>query len=93
MLSEIAPSSGIFEGFALRVLYRANGETGSVYRIPLKNIRATQDGRWRYNWRMGEKGYKEAEDIYFRAYTPNVPQPERAKIISEEIREHKEQLG
>jgi hypothetical protein len=93
LLSNIAPSSGIFEGFALRVLYRADGSTGSVYRIPLKNLRVMQDGKFRYNWRMGEKGYKESEDIFFRPYTSNVAPAERLKIISDEIKLHKEQLG
>jgi hypothetical protein len=93
LLSEIAPSSGIFEGFALRVLYRADGSVGSVYKVGLRHLRAMEDGRWRYNWRMGERGYKEAEDIYFRSFTPNVQPGERAKIIAEEIAQHKEQLG
>lgn len=93
LLAEIAPSSGIFEGFALRVIYRADGQVGAVYKIPIKNLRARQDGMWRYNWRMGEKGYKKTEDVIYRPFTPNVPQPERAKIIAQEISQHKEQLG
>lgn len=93
LLSEISQSAGIFEGFALRVLYRTDGNVGSVYKVGLIHLRAMEDGRWRYNWRMGERGYKEAEDVYFRSFTPNVAPSERAKIIQEEIAEHKEQLG
>lgn len=93
LLAVISPSAGIFEGYALRVLYRADGNTGSVYKISLRHLRAMEDGRFRYNWRMGEKGYKEAEDVYFRPYTSNVSPSERLKIISDEIKTHGEQLG
>lgn len=93
LLSVISPSSGIFEGFALRVLYRADGKVGSVYKISLKHLRAMEDGRFRYNWRMGERDYKEAEDVYFRPFTPDVLPGERAKIIADEIKANDEQLG
>jgi hypothetical protein len=92
LLASIAPSVGIFEGFALRVVYRMDGSIGAVYKIALKMIRPMDNGYWRYNPRMGERDYKIANDILIRPFIPGKI-VDRISLIQQEIKEYGEQVG
>lgn len=93
LLSEISPSSAIFEGFALRVLYRLDGTPGSVFRVQLKKIRPLSDGSFRYNEKMGEAGYKESEDVILKPYNPKVSVQDRLSIIQNDLKSCGKQKG
>lgn len=92
LFASLAPSLAIFEGFALNVLWNNKGEIGSVYRIPVKTLRPKEDGTWRYNPLMGERGYDSTKDVVMKSFKQLDPK-ERAEIIASEIKQHKKQLG
>ena len=93
LLADIAPSSAIFEAVALRVLFNMQGLPGAIYRVPLKTLRKTMDGRWVYNKRKGEKDYKESENIFLNEYKPGLEPVKRIENIQKEIAEYGQQVG
>lgn len=93
LLSSIAPSVGIFEGFALRILYRMNGEVGSIYKVPLKSLRKLDNGDYLYNPLFYEKLYKQSDNIIIRPFNSKVLPSDRIGVIKNEIKKHGVQLG
>ena len=93
MLAEISYPTAIFEAFAWRILFRLDGEIGSVYKIGIKELRKQEDGLIRWNPRMGEKDYLKKDDKFLHEYDPQITPQKRAEIIQEELKENGEQLG
>jgi len=93
ILKEIAVYASYFEGFYLNIKYDLSGKPYSVYHIKVEKIRRMEDGRFRYNERMGERLYKQSEDIYYHPFNPNLSPVERNKRIQAEIKAHGQQLG
>ena len=93
ILQELSVYSSYFEGFYLNVKFDLQGKPISVYHIKVEKIRKMQDGRFRFNEKMGERLYKQNEDIYYHPFNPNLSPVERNKRIQSEIKEYGQQLG
>ncbi len=93
LLSDIAQNESVFEGEAYKITFRIDGTTGNVYCIPLKELRPNEDGSWRHNPRMGERGYIKADDVVYNPYNPKLPPAERSALIQREIAECGKQKG
>lgn len=93
LLKEIAVYASYFEGFFLNIIYDIDGNRVSVYHIKAEKFRPMEDGRWRFNERMGEKLYKQSEDIYYHPYEPDLSIPERRNRIANDIKNYGKQLG
>ena len=93
LLKEISVYTAYFEGFFLNVLYDLSGIVISVYHIKAEKLRPMEDGRWRFNERMGEKLYRQTDDIYFFPFQPDLPISERRARQREEIKKYGRQLG
>jgi hypothetical protein len=93
LLSDISYGVGVFEALSLRVLFRADGEIGSVYRVPFKLLRRADNGDWIYNKWKGDSRYKKADDVTIPTYNPRATPEERIAMIAEQMQEHGKQLG
>jgi hypothetical protein len=94
LLAGVAYSQGIYKGFALNILYRNNGEIGSVYLMAFNKVRKTSGDQFVYNDNLGTKKYKKSEDVVYPPFNPERYTPEeRAARILFEIEEFGYQLG
>lgn len=93
LLSEIAYSVGLFNGFALNILYKLDGSVGAVYVMPFDKIRLNEDGSYTYNETFGTKAFKKSESKIYPAYNKNVTLEERIDIIRYQLQEFDEQRG
>lgn len=93
LLKEIAVYAAYLEGFFLNTIYDLEGNVISVYHLKAEKFRPMEDGRWRFNERMGEKLYKQSEDIYYHPFEPDLSIPERRRRISNDIKTYGKQLG
>jgi hypothetical protein len=94
ILAEIAYYQALYNGFALKVLYRLDGQIGSIYCLQFDKIRRTVNGGFVYNENFGNsRSFKKADNIYFEAYDRNTAPEERLKIIDADIKKHGTQRG
>lgn len=93
LLSDISSPVAIFEGFALRILFKMDGTFGSAYKIGLKELRKDKNNRIRWNYRMGEKDYIQKDDLFLAEYDPKITPEKRAAMLLEEVEKHGQQLG
>lgn len=93
LLKEVSVYASYFEGFYLNIKYDLSGKPISIYHLKVEKIRRMEDGRFRYNERMGERLYKMSEDIYYHPFNPNLNPVERNARIKEEIGKYGQQLG
>lgn len=94
LLAGVAYSQAIYKGFGFNILYRNNGEVGSVYLMAFNKVRKTAAGNYVYNDTIGTKKYKKSEDVIYPEFDPSRYTPdERAAKILKEIDEFGYQLG
>lgn len=93
LLQELSTYASYFEGFYLNIKYDLNGKPISVRHIKVEKIRKMIDGRFRFNQHMGEKLYKQNEDVYYFPFNPDLDPVERNKRIMQDIKEYGQQLG
>lgn len=93
LLKEVSVYTSYFEGFFFNIIFNLDGKALSVYHIKAEKLRPMEDGRWRFNERMGEALYKQSEDIYFYTYDPNLSPELRRARIREEVKLYGRQLG
>lgn len=94
LLAGVAYSQAIYKGFALNILYRNDGEIGSVYLMSFNKIRKTSGEQIVYNDTIGTKKYKKSEDVYYPPFDPKrYTSQERADRILQEIEDFGYQLG
>lgn len=83
--AECSYYQGMYNGYALKILYALDGTVGEVESMRFDKIRKMENGDLVYNETLGTKEFKKSSNVLYKPFDSAILPDERLKIIADDI--------